>query len=374
MIIGIEAAHANKINRTGVEEYCFQVIQELKSVIPAENRVILYSNKPLRGDLGVLPSNWEVKVLKFPLKKGWSQLRLSWEFLFNSPDVFFAPGQLVPFICPKNTIATIHDSAFMSQLESYKWASRAYLKLMNRLIIKKTKKIIVTAKFNLSELVKFYGEKIASKCVIIPLGYNKNRYNLETAKSRESEILADFSIKKPYLISIGRLEEKKNTPLIIKAFNLVKKEGKFNDLKLVLVGTPGVGYKNVEKELASSLYKNDIILPGFVDSQKLPVLLGGSEMFLFPSRYEGFGIPVLEAMAVNVPVIVSRAGALPEVGGGAVLYTNGTEEQDLANQIKLLLNDNSLRSRQVLAGQERLKQFSWQNTAQKVWETILQTA
>lgn len=376
MIIGIEAAHANKIRRTGVEEYCFQVIQELKKIIPISegNKVILYTNEPLRGELADLPPGWEAKVMCFPLKKGWSQIRLSWEFIFNAPDVFFAPGQLVPFICPKNTVVTVHDSAFMVQPESYKWSSRIYLKLMNHLLVKKAKNIIVTAQFNLGELKRFYGEKIGKKCVIIPLGYNEKMYNLETTKENWQNVLDEFKIKKPYLVSVGRLEEKKNTAKMVKAFNLVKKTANFSDLKLVLVGMPGVGYEQVEKEINSSPFKADIILPGFVAGKKLPVLMGQAEVFLFPSRYEGFGIPVLEAMAVGVPVITSRAGALPEVGKDVVLYMDDQSEQDLADKILLLLNDNSLRVHQVLVGHEHLKQFGWQKTAQKLWEIIKQTA
>ena len=141
MILGIEASHANKKNRTGVEEYSWQIIQQLKKQIPSDMRVILYSQEPLVGELAVLPKNWEVKILSWPFGKGWSQVRLSLEFLLEPPDVFFAPGQLVPFACPKNTIVTVHDSAFLFEPKSYWWASRWYLKLMNCLIVKKAKLI-----------------------------------------------------------------------------------------------------------------------------------------------------------------------------------------------------------------------------------------
>ena len=101
MIIGIEASHANKKKRTGVEEVCFQIIQELKEIIPNEHKVILYSHKKLNHNLSDLPKNWQIKILYWPFSKGWSQVRLSLELFFRKPDIFFAPGQLVPIYCKR---------------------------------------------------------------------------------------------------------------------------------------------------------------------------------------------------------------------------------------------------------------------------------
>ena len=127
----------------------------MKKILPFDQRVVLYSNKPLVGELAKLPNkNWSVKILKWPAAKGWSQFRLSWEFLFNKPDIFLAPGQLVPFICPKNTITIVHDSAFKVFPKSYWWASRWYLKFMNWLVAKKSKLIITPSQFSKNEFLE----------------------------------------------------------------------------------------------------------------------------------------------------------------------------------------------------------------------------
>jgi len=257
MLIGIEASHANKKQRTGVEQVCFHLIQELKNIIPSSERVVLYSNTPLAGDLAKLPENWSVKVLKWPFFKGWSQIRLSWEFLFNKPDVFLAPGQLVPLISPKKTISIVHDSAFRALPNLYWWASRWYLHLMNKLICKKSSLIITPSQFSKDELLKYYNFP-AEKIKVVAWGYEKNIFNSKVAQFSQDELKQKYKITKPYIISVGRLETKKNTQNIIKSFNILRKGGQ--DLQLFLVGAGGVGWDVIKQEIDNSEYKKDIIL------------------------------------------------------------------------------------------------------------------
>lgn len=354
MIIGISADHANKIERTGVGNVCLALIQALKKQIPVSEQVVLYSARPLIAELADLPSNWQCKILRWPWGKLWTQIRLSWELFFYPPDIFFAPGQLVPFICPKKTIAIIHDSAFLAIPAAYNFWGRQYLQWMNKLIIKKTWKIITASEFNKKEIEKYYGQAIADKTVIIPFAYDKDRYCAMTrAKCR---------FIKPCLVFIGRLEIKKNTANLIRAFNILK--NKF-DLQIILAGTPGVGFVEVEYEINNSPFKKDIIMPGFVGSENLSALLSGAEAFVFPSQYEGFGLPILEAMASGCPVIAADIPALREVGGKAVIYTDGGSAELLANSVAEVLSDDRLKDQLRVAGLERIKNFSWQQTAEQ---------
>jgi len=365
MIIGIDASHANKNKRTGVEEYCFQIINELKTIIPPETQVILYCNQPLVSELSDLPPNWEVKVLSWPFSKMWSQLRLSFELFINPVDKYFSPGQLLPFFSRGKKIVTIHDSAFEAYPAAYRFFGRQYLKLMNRLIISKADLIITSTVFNKSELVRFYPSYLVKKNIddfvkVIPLAYNQALYN-----SNYSVIRNSFG---RYIISIGRLEKKKNTVGLIKAFDLVKKTDK--DLKLVLVGGNGAGYEEVDRAINNSPFKDDIIRPGFLNNQELVSILGQSLAFVFPSFYEGFGIPVLEAMAVAVPIVVSDTAALKEVGKEAVLYANPYSVDDLAQKILLILQDKKIRDEKIELGLQMVKKYSWHNTASLTWKEI----
>jgi len=363
MLIGIEASHANKKQRTGVEEYCWQIIQNLKKEIPSDVRVVLYSQEPLIGDLSVLPPNWSVKVLKWPFKKCWSQFRLSWEFLCRPPDVFFAPGQLVPLVCPKNTTTTIHDSGFMVFPETYGFLSRLYLKWMNRLIIKKAKLILTPSEFSQNELVRLYNFP-KEKIVVSPLGCQERFFNAAPASA---EILKKYGLSKPFIVSVGRIEEKKNFANQIRAFNILRKSF---DCQYLLVGQPGRGYEKAKKEIDSSPFKSDIIERGWVNHAELPLLLRSAQLLLFVSRYEGFGIPVLEAMASGCPVVASRKNSLAEVGGGAAVYAEAENPEEIANAALSLLKNPDLRQEKIRLGLERAKTFSWQKTASLTWQAL----
>ncbi len=382
MFIAIEAAHANKLQRTGVENVCFALIQELKKQIPLDARVILYSNESLRGEychssdirrgnpgvLDNLPPNWEAKILRWPFRKLWSQIRLSWEFLRHPPDVFFAPGQLIPFFCPAKTVVIIHDSAFLAYPEAYNFLGRQYLKWMNKRIIKKAWKIITSSEFNKAEIKKYYGEAAGDKVAVIPFAYDSERFrilNIEILNIKR--ILEKYSITKPFIMSIGRLEKKKNTINIIRAFNIIKSlnnniQYSIFNIQLLLIGNPGVGYDEIEAEIQKSQYKNDIIHPGWVDSEDISHLLNQASVFVFPSLYEGFGLPVLEAMACGCPVVCSDIPALREVGGEAALYADPASAEDIAAQIGAALNEEK-RIEMIKRGLERVKNFSWGKTA-----------
>jgi len=370
MVIGIEAAHANKSNRTGVEEYCFQIIQEFKTIIPAGVRVILYSNEPLRNGLEIMPGNWEVKVLRWPFKKLWSQTRLAWELLFHPLDIFFAPSQLIPFVAYPKTVAMIHDSAFAVCPGVYRFWGRQYLRLMNWLIIKKTARLITSSSFNKTELEKLYGRSAAEKTAVIPLGFDRRRFC--SGAVLESEALAkNYGLSKPFIMTTGRLEAKKNTRRLVEAFDLVKKQ---HDIQLVLVGKPGFGYEAVSEAIKQSPHKKDIIILGYVPGEFLALLVGSAEIFVFPSAYEGFGIPVLEAMAAGAPVVASRVGPLPEVAGSSARYFDPSDAADLARAINALLENNSEREKLRSLGYERASLFSWEKTAAATWAEIVKVS
>ena len=369
MLIGIEAAHANKPRRTGVENYCRSVINELKKIIPLSERVILYSNLPLEGDLGDLPPGWTARVLRWPLSKMWSQTRLAMEILFHPPDIFFAPGQLAPWLCPKKTAAVVHDSAFRAYPEAYRFWGRQYLKCMNRLLAKKAQIIITPSDFSKNELIKYYRIN-PEKIFVLPLGYNEAVFKKSDDAVKIADVLARLKIKTPFIMSLGRLEEKKNTAAIIKAFDVLKQEGKNRELQLVLAGAPGVGFEKINNTIDSSPNKNDIILAGWITDEDSALLFNAAEVFVFPSWYEGFGIPVLESMACGCPCVLSDRGSLPEAGGGAALYANPAEPAEIARQTGRILNESGLKQKLSDAGRERVKSFSWRKHAQSVWQHL----
>src|SRR3990167_8722161 len=169
-------------------------------------------------------------------------------------------------------------------------------------------KVIVPSEFTKQELQKLLNiDKKLSSVHVVPLAYDK-KFRVIDQKEKIEEILNTYHIQKPFLLSVGRLEAKKNTVLIIHAFELLKKRqhGHWSSLQVVLVGGRGHGYEDVEQAIAESPYKKDIVLPGYVSYEDLPYIMNAAEVFVFPSLYEGFGIPILEAYSCGTPVVTSN--------------------------------------------------------------------
>ncbi len=360
MVIGIEAAHANQAERTGVEEYCFQIIEALKKVIPSDVKVTLYANSPLREDMMALPANWSVKILHWPFSKSWTQLRLSWHFLFHKPDIFFSPGQILPIICPEKTITMVHDSAFMAYPRAYGFLSRLYLRAMNRRIIKKSSTIITSTEFNKNELMKFYGTRVGKKVIVVPLGFN-------TVQPPPKFDPKKFGINKPYILSVGRLETKKNTKYLIQAFCVMKQSV---DIQLVLVGRPGVGYGPIARQIKQCPYVEDIVRLGYIDRPDLSGLFKNAIAFVFPSIYEGFGFPLLEALSLGTPAIAADIEALREVGGSSCVYVDPFDIKLLSDTILELVKNSGNQIKFSHEGRERAAQYSWEKAANQTWEVI----
>ncbi len=371
MTIGIDASRANHAQKTGVEWYAFFVIQELKKIIPSNIQVILYSDVPLVGDIAVLPSNWCSKVLFWPPHRFWTQIRMSWEMLIHPPDVLFIPAHVFPFIHPKKTVMTVHDIAGVKFPHSYNWFERWYSTWSSKYAAKKLWQIIVPSEFTKKELVDFIGlDSVHSEHIhVVEHGYDE-RFHESVSEEKKKDILKKYAITEPYLLSIGRLEEKKNTWRIIKAFEQVKQNPLYADYQLVLVGQPGFGYERVKQVLDMSLVKKDILTPGWVGKDDLPGLLQNAQAFVFPSLYEGFGIPVLEAFASRTPCIVSQGSSLEEVGGSAVEVIDPLSEDALAQGIVRVLSEKEETAKKVEQGRQRVLQFSWRKSTQQVFEIL----
>ena len=377
MIIGIDASRANEEQKTGVGWYAYWLIEELKKITPENIRVVLYTREPLKGKLANLPNNWQEKILTWGLSFGstqgkckyWTQIRLSFEMLIHQPDVLFIPAHVFPIIHPKKTIMTIHDIAAKQYPLTYNWFERWYTIWSAKTALKKLWRVIVPSVFVRQELLHYFKQAPPHKITVIKHGVHKEIFESLNLETEAEEILRFYGIDQDYLIALGRLEEKKNTVQIIQAFNLLKIN--FPNLKLLLVGSPGFGYERVKQTIEESPFKNDIIVAGWVKEKDLAVLLGKAKVMVFPTRYEGFGLPILEAFAAGVPVVAGQGSSLVEVGGEAVLYTNPENVQEIADNVELFLNNEELVAEKINLGKERLSKFTWQKTAEETLALLL---
>ncbi|KKQ43900.1 MAG: hypothetical protein US61_C0001G0013 [Parcubacteria group bacterium GW2011_GWE2_37_8] len=366
MIIGIHSVAAFKPHKTGVEKYAKRLVENMAMLPEAkEHRFILYTNKQNQSTVTEriknqdLPENFYLKILKFPFL--WTQIRLAAHFIFKKPDAFFVPAHVLPIIShPKNSTVMIHDIAFELFPEAYPLFHRKYLRFTTKYALKHAEKIIVPSESTKQDILRFYKWVDEKKIFVV---YHGMEYKLLDLKFSEAPL--NF----PYFLYIGRLEFKKNILGILRAFDLFKAQYKSTH-KLVLAGGLGFGGEKIKEMAAKHRFKNDIILTGFISEEKKENLFVSADIFLFPSLYEGFGFPILEAQAFGVPVITSCISSMPEVSGEGAILVNPHKPEEIKDAIIRILIDESLRKNLIVKGRENLKIFSWQNCARETLRII----
>jgi len=369
MIIGIDASRANKQKRTGVEWYSYHLIEQFKK-IDHENQYFLYTNEPLRGELGQCPPNFKECVLNWPIPRSWTIGRLSWEMKFgkNIPDVLFVPAHTLPLLNPKKSIVTIHDIGFEHFPEAYHWADKLYHKLIIKIIKRAADKILTVSEFTKKDIVDTYGIA-ADRIKVVMNGYDSNRYKV---LDHSADLLKQkYQVDYPYILFIGRLELKKNIPRLVEAFGLFKQRNPEATHKLVLIGTRGLTFPLVEEQIKKYKLENEIVFPGWISDEDLPVWLNSADLFAFPSIFEGFGIPVLEAMACGCPVICSNTTSLPEVAGDSALMVDPQKTEEIVESLEKVLFNSDVAANLKKKGLERVKDFSWEKCAKETLRELM---
>ena len=359
MKIGIDGSRAFLKQRTGIEEYSYQVIKHLRDKL-VEQEVFLYLRKNQEVDFE-LPKNWRIKIVKWPYL--WTQVGLSLEMFLHPVDILFVPAHTVPFIHPENTVVTIHGLEYELVPEAYSFWARLYMRLVIRNSCRWAKKIISVSENTKKDLVRLY-DIAENKIQVIYEGYDTGVNFQFPISNFQIKFKSKISNSK-YLLFIGRLEERKNIIGIIKAFEVLKERYKISH-KLVLAGKFGHGAEKIQVEIENSNFIENIILPGFVPDEDKFALIKGADVFLFPTFYEGFGIPILEAQSMGVPVITSNLSSMPEVAGDSAILIDPMKAEQIADETHKLLSDQKWREEIIRKGHLNVAKFSWEECAREI--------
>jgi glycosyltransferase involved in cell wall biosynthesis len=207
---------------------------------------------------------------------------------------------------------------------------------------------------------------------VIPLAAG-DEFQSHRERSDFKKTLAKYHLQPGYILTLSALEPRKNLPFLISAYEQMRNDH-LTELPLVIAGPPWFKSETVTQRINESPWKKDIISTGFIEQDDLPYIYSGADLFVLPSLYEGFGLPLLEALGCGVPCVVSNRTSLPEIGGDAVLYFDPTNQDELIHAMNTLLHNDDLRHDLVTRGLERAKQFSWERTARlthEVYQKVL---
>ena len=375
MKIGIDASRAFGKERTGTEEYSYQLIKNLAMMDTSRHQIFLYLKKDFSINFN-LPDNFQLKIIS--KERFWTQIGLASEMMMNKPDILFIPSYAIPQIHPAKTVVTIHGLEYRYCPECYSLKERLLLELNTRSSVKWASKIITPSESTKKDLIKFY-KVDADKIKVIYHGVEKSpllRGGWGCVKEVSQHTPSPSQEGNNSILFIGRLEKRKNLVNLIKAFEFFRRRHwpmspSEKLCKLTLVGKKGFGFAEIKKAIQDSPFKKDIVLKSYVSEEEKSELYKNADLFILPSFYEGFGLPVLEAMSYGAPVICSNASSLPEAAGDAALLINPNSPKEIAEAMKKVFSDDNLREKMVEKGFENVKKFSWEKCVRETMREVL---
>ncbi|MFQ5855093.1 MAG: glycosyltransferase family 4 protein [Anaerolineae bacterium] len=354
----------------GIHRYIRALLEHLPQV--SHHRITAYLGDPRAGDMtwhGVDSRLAPFPTVSPPARVLWEQLFQPAHLVRENVNLLHGPAYALPLICPTRSAVTVHDLSFFLYPQTFNRGNRLYLKLMTRLAVRRADAVITVSKHTRQDVIRLL-DVPAGRVHTVPNGIDQLFYPLpahEVQAFREVHQLPER-----FILCISTIEPRKNLTTLIRAYAAL---GEIEH-RLVIGGGRGWQYESVFALVDELGLNNRVWLPGFVRHEELPYWYNAADAFVFPSIYEGFGLPPLEAMACGTPVIVSNTSSLPEVVGSAGLLVDPTDVNALAEAIHRVLTDDTLAPSMAAKGLARAERFSWKASAERtvaVYDSVLRT-
>jgi glycosyltransferase involved in cell wall biosynthesis len=343
----------------GLETYSSNLIRSITK-LDYRNRYLIYTaDKNALGSLNNGYANTSVKYLGSTSRWLIIPLLLPYRILRDKIDIFHATSIAPPW-CNANLVLTVHDLGFIRQAKFYPQWVRRRLDMLISGGIKRAKKIIAVSEYTKQDIMRHYGVKDGA-ITVIHEGVNEQYKFMDNARLA-SLTLKRHNIPDHYLLYVGRFHAGKNLIRLLQAYAAVKKTGDIGH-KLVLVGRELFDAGPIYREISNLGLEHDVLFPGYVAEEDLPYIYTCAAAFVYPSLFEGFGLPPLEAMACGTPVVSSSAASLTEVVGNAGLLFDPYNLEELTENLYAVLTNESLRDDLKRRGFEHVRQFSWEHAA-----------
>ncbi len=374
--IGIDGNEANQNIRVGSGVYAFELLKQFKKyqISPASlgtgraniKYQIYLKNTPIT-DLPKESSTWRYVIIG--PKSLWTQIGLPiklWrEKMFGrAPDIFFTPTHYAPRFSPSPSVISIMDLSFIHFPEMFNKKDLWQLKNWTGYSVKNAKKIITISRYSKNDIVSHYGIDPDKVAVTYP-GYNEKKYQISKIKNK-------YNINNDYILFVGTLQPRKNIARLIEAFKIAMKQFNNETMKLIVVGKKGWLYEEIFQKVKELRIEKRIIFTDYVKEEELPDLYRGAKCLVLPSLHEGFGIPVIEAMACGCPVVVSNVSSLPEIVESAGVFVDPYRIESIAEGINQVCYDEANRNKLIKKGLLQVKKFSWQKCAEETYNSIVE--
>jgi glycosyltransferase involved in cell wall biosynthesis len=347
----------------GINRVLQHLLAELPGV-PGDERYVVYApysdaNRRLLAAPRVRSRLTRLPMDRPPVRIAWEQTVLPIELVREGADLLHALGFVSPIAWRGRTVVTVYDLSFLRFPEVYNRANRVYLGTFTPPSLRRADRVITISEDARRDVIELCG--VAPERVTPILLAADERFRPAPSAAIEA-FRARQGLPDRFVLYQGTLQPRKNVETLVRAYALLRSQGS-DDHRLVLAGPRGWQYEPIFELIRQLGLAGSVTFPGFVPDDELALWYSSATVFAFPSRYEGFGLPLLEAMACGTPVVSSNASSLPEVVGDAGLLIDPSDVEGLASALRRLLEDESLRQALSAAGRERARSFSWRRTA-----------
>jgi glycosyltransferase involved in cell wall biosynthesis len=369
MLIGIDASRTTVAQRTGTEGYSLHIIEGLIQQ-GVEHRFRLYFRDEPPATLFSARDNVEIRVIRQP--RLWTHTGLRAAILREPPDVLFVPAHVIPWpgVGWVPAVVTAHDLGYLHYPEKHPVLERLYLDWSTRHSAQVARRVIAVSKATAHDLIALNGVP-EGKIRVVYSGVDKLMKPVDNPEQIAAQ-RTRLGIPGPYVLHVGRVQARKNLDRLVNAFARI--QASIEGLVLVLAGRGVWGHRALRRQIRRCGLEDRVILAGYVPDEDLPALYSGALVCAFPSLYEGFGFPALEAMACGTAVVCSNTSSLPELVEDAALSVAPTDTEALADALRRVLTDEQFRQTLVARGFERVKCFTWESSARATLDVLREAA